>query len=310
MVYHYTSMDVLLKIVEKREFWATNARFLNDVSERDHFLSLVERQLVHMAGREGALPTIRSLCDGFAKYAKEHRRFTELPYVVSFSAEPDSLAQWRAYCARGNGVCIGIRTDSLRQAAVKAVDGRSLTDEPLSVDPEVAFQRVLYLSAEDQAQIIKMILSEIERVNFLFAVHKWHTFMSAQDELSTRFNDLLERRAASCKNPAFSAEAEYRLIATATDAPEKVLRYRSAKTSIVPYLAISAEDPTDFLKTGDRLRKTDQGFLECTPYFIESVMIGPNPNGDLSAEVLNTMFEGQRSNVKISRSNIPYRDWL
>ena len=37
VVYHYTSMDAMLGIVEGC-IWATNIRYLNDVSEYDHFL--------------------------------------------------------------------------------------------------------------------------------------------------------------------------------------------------------------------------------------------------------------------------------
>jgi hypothetical protein len=39
-------------------------------------------------------------------------------------------------------------------------------------------------------------------------------------------------------------------------------------------------------------------------------MIGPNPNGDLSKEVLNTLFEGMSRTVDVRVSSIPYRDWL
>jgi hypothetical protein len=36
VVYHYTSMDTMIKIVESATIWATSISYLNDDSEREH----------------------------------------------------------------------------------------------------------------------------------------------------------------------------------------------------------------------------------------------------------------------------------
>ena len=48
VVYHYTSMNALLGIVDG-DIWATNIQYLNDISEYTHFLELVKGRLPHLA---------------------------------------------------------------------------------------------------------------------------------------------------------------------------------------------------------------------------------------------------------------------
>ncbi|WP_420239024.1 hypothetical protein ACOBR2_05370 [Telmatobacter bradus] len=101
------------------------------------------------------------------------------------------------------------------------------------------------------------------------------------------------------------------MIVTASDTTKKILRYRAAKSSVVPYVAVVLSDPEDFLNFDDcygHLRGASQ--RRYSPFFIQEVMIGPNPNGDLSKEVLDTMFDGLDRSVAVSVSSIPYRDWL
>jgi hypothetical protein len=51
VVYHYTSMDTLLKIVATGHIWATNINYLNDVLERRHCLARVKARLRSVEGK-------------------------------------------------------------------------------------------------------------------------------------------------------------------------------------------------------------------------------------------------------------------
>jgi hypothetical protein len=311
VVYHYTSMDVLLKIVEHRGIWATNARFLNDISERDHFIDLVATSMESFRGTSDDA-MIDRLVHGFSSYRHHRPGFCEIPFIASFSSEQDSLAQWRAYCPHGNGVCIGFRTDSLKAAKVLPAPGRSLDDLPVSIAPECFFRKVLYLSHKaNLSELAALVEASIEHTKRLVKESPWHTKMPIEDQLSERFNDLIEQQAAACKDFAFVAESEYRVVVTASDTTEKVLRYRTAKTSVVPYVAVALADSEDFLNFDDRYGHAQGAWARrYSPFFIQEVMIGPNPNGDLSKEVLNTLFEGMSRTVDVRVSSIPYRDWL
>ena len=45
VVYHYTTMDTMIKIVSSNSIWATSINYLNDVSERDHFRCLIRDRI-------------------------------------------------------------------------------------------------------------------------------------------------------------------------------------------------------------------------------------------------------------------------
>jgi hypothetical protein len=148
----------------------------------------------------------------------------------------------------GNGVCIGFRTDSLKAAKVLPAPGRSLDDLPVSIAPECFFKKVLYLSHKaNLSELAALVEASIEHTKRLVKESPWHTKMPIEDQLSERFNDLIEQQAAACKDFAFVAESEYRVVVTASDTTEKVLRYRTAKTSVVPYVAVALADSEDFL---------------------------------------------------------------
>ena len=73
LLYHYTSLEVMYKILEQDEMWAGNIRFSNDYME-------------------GII-----LPDG--------KNETNDNYAISLSTEGDLLSQWRGYCGNG-GVSI------------------------------------------------------------------------------------------------------------------------------------------------------------------------------------------------------------
>src|SRR5438874_1560541 len=93
-VFHYTSLPSALQIVASKQLWCSNTRYSNDPSEGDYGQKLVEqviRRDQHFR-LSGLLQTIRQ---------------TE-SYAASFSADPDLLPQWRAYCLNGRGVAVGV----------------------------------------------------------------------------------------------------------------------------------------------------------------------------------------------------------
>src|ERR1043165_4150287 len=93
IVYHYTSLDTAIKILNSLEMWCANVAFSNDPSEGDHGEQVIADVCAHdpdlkMAGAQ------KLIADEIDSYA------------VSFSSEPNELTQWRAYCANGRGVAI------------------------------------------------------------------------------------------------------------------------------------------------------------------------------------------------------------
>ena len=45
VVYHYTDVDTMMKIVDSACLWATSIKYLNDVKEYEHFRDLVRKNI-------------------------------------------------------------------------------------------------------------------------------------------------------------------------------------------------------------------------------------------------------------------------
>src|ERR1035437_5700578 len=98
IVYHYTTMDAMIKIANDGSIWATSVLYLNDLSEQEFYLKLVREYLPEyrrLHPEDGSI-----VCNIETPGPVD---FTQRPFVASFSYEGDSLSQWRSYCAGGNG---------------------------------------------------------------------------------------------------------------------------------------------------------------------------------------------------------------
>lgn len=98
-VYHYTSLAATVSIISSRRVWASNVAYSNDPSEGEYghqvMIDVLKRDAHFSLG--GLLQVISDIdC-----------------YATSFSADPDLLTQWRAYCRNGRGVALGVLSDVL-----------------------------------------------------------------------------------------------------------------------------------------------------------------------------------------------------
>ena len=113
IVYHYTTQEGLLGIIENEKLFATNIKFLNDTKEFDFginqlALTLKELRLENNRSRYDALIekiTYEMLCH---INTTQHNSF-----ITSFSEQKDLLSQWRAYAPTSTGYCIGFRFNEL-----------------------------------------------------------------------------------------------------------------------------------------------------------------------------------------------------
>src|ERR1700756_2182500 len=86
VVYHYTSMNGLLGIIEGC-IWATSILYLNDISEYNHFLTLVKTRLLQLRKVHKLSYFSRVVA------TRKNRRppaYMDVPFVASFSESRDS----------------------------------------------------------------------------------------------------------------------------------------------------------------------------------------------------------------------------
>ena len=109
-LFHYTSIDGLMGIVEKRALWASEVRYLNDAHELHHFGSLIDQQIVPGQVLKSDSED-RQILGQFRKWLKERLSFGPLIFVSSLTEKGNLLSQWRGYCPHGQGVSLGFNPD-------------------------------------------------------------------------------------------------------------------------------------------------------------------------------------------------------
>ncbi len=103
-LYHYTNLDSLIGIVDKKEIWFTNVEYLNDITEFNEGKKLF---LTNLSKSESEFESPETY-NQIRSYIEENIT----PYNVfsfSLSGERDSLDQWRAYANHECGLMIAFQ---------------------------------------------------------------------------------------------------------------------------------------------------------------------------------------------------------
>ncbi|MCF7955138.1 MAG: DUF2971 domain-containing protein [Phycisphaerae bacterium] len=103
LIYHYTSESIFQKIVKSGEIHLTNTEFVNDTTE----CKALQKE-INLFGK-GELSSNRYIEKWWQQFLKNKNDNTN--FVASFSKNPDSLEQWRAY----GDICIGFDARRLRK---------------------------------------------------------------------------------------------------------------------------------------------------------------------------------------------------
>jgi hypothetical protein len=124
-VYHYCSAETFLNIIRNRTVRFSDVNLLNDAEEGrwgyDVFIESVNRVL-----RRERIP------DEFPNISKEFVDVVDSlwskfqlrlsSFIACFSADGDSLSQWRAYADDGQGFSIGFSAGELRRLPIQMYD--------------------------------------------------------------------------------------------------------------------------------------------------------------------------------------------
>ncbi len=223
-----------------------------------------------------------------------------LPFVASFSLVPDSLSQWRSYCPNGNGVSIGFRTECLRRAFVSRVCKESDLAAAKSM-PIIQAKCVEYPKAEDT-----------EHIDWLLSLFEWaavqtKSVMDGVDNFDF-VNYLCEREACSKKDSSFSNEQEYRLLVTGIWQCNDSLKFRTSRSTLVPYVALTIPAKHSEYDVEANASNPLSAWAQRWD-FIDRVVIGPTTNMTLSQTAVEAFFRSQNMSVYVRTSKIPYRDW-
>lgn len=274
-LYHYTTADGLIGIVNTSSLWATSVFYLNDSRELVAAVELARSWLTQR--REAANRDIESdridwLLGDNLRYLGEP--FTSKPvFVCSFTREPDQLSQWRAYC-QGGGFAIGFPKELLEEAVTPQ---------------QFALHECVYSHA-DQSSLVEGIVAPIVRP-WLESAELRVNDNQSRFLVSNKLVWELLRHGSRIKDPSFAEERESRIISQPEWKYEPVkLRYRSRKGLVVPYTTVSLPDDSDFW---GKVR----------------VVVGPTPYPEESKASAYDLVRRYRMQViKVDISCVPYRE--
>jgi hypothetical protein len=212
-LYHYTSQDGLLGIIQSRALWATNISYTNDATEFELSLGLLKDRLFNEMGIGlAAADTARSTRHNHIKSRAEMlwKRVNMITgpniCITCFCKKDDLLSQWRGYSGGGYAYSLGFKTSELQKIASRAgfLLGKCIYDTDL------------------QTQIIEEIVQ-----------HLLGNGPSAKPPRIKDFEPLLTH-GAFFKDPSFEEEQEWRLVS----AFPADLRFRKGKSMIIPYTSL------------------------------------------------------------------------
>jgi len=272
-VYHYTSLEGFMGIVQSKSLWMTDYSYLNDTKEIvygiDTALELMDNiRISDHFPRAGEL---------IPKWKENLLDDDNRVVIASFSGNSDSLNQWLSY----GTVAIGFE---VRDLALHVDQSRL---RPIVYDKEKQKQMMeMYLFHTCQAYQLDLKKKGNKR---------WKKIMNDTYYKIDRLFDLI----SFFKNPAFKFEEEYRLIHIEDKkiyedfglqiAPK---HFRSANGKIIPY-TISTEILTN----------PDRNY----PFVIKEIILAPGSDSLLEHGVRDFLDSNGLTSVAIHRSKTPFR---
>ena len=270
VLYHYTTLDGLLGIVNSKEIWTSQINYLNDESEFLYTLQIVRRFLGDYSHRTQDKEKKKEIELLFGAV----RTIEEIKICVcSFSKDGDSLAQWRAYGPQG-GYAIGFHLSVLQKLA----EQHHFTVCECEYDKKRQFNRV------------KKLIDEF---------FKRQRYPDSRDERESviaysKFKEELTKLACVLKHPAFQSEREWRLVSGNVRTEDPRFVHRAGKSMLIPYYRFP------LCSNNKRLPPIDIVIGPCPNMglAISSVNSFVVPKIDLST-----------GDMSIRISTIPYRNW-
>ena len=139
----------------------------------------------------------------------------------------------------------------------------------------------------DELPIVDSVIAElIAQTDEMLRSSEGRTTSRLAAEREDQFVIIAHMAACSRKHHSFSNEKEYRLIADPVFMKAGRLRFRSARSTLVPYIELSILDAD----------------------FIAEVIIGPSSNTELSLQAVRAFFKQLQLQVNVNDCQIPFRD--
>lgn len=288
---HYTSIDVLEKILKNEEVWLSNPLFMNDVEEMHSGFRLARESIIESKDIRESLKTkerYEMFCKHFYNYVEEfEKKYLIDTYIFCMSEHDDNnddgrLSMWRGYGAGGNGAAI-------------VFDWRDVVYDdanPFRVD------KVIYGTMEKRKNMLSEINKEfckiINRNEFGDEILYIPAYVIFQKILNF---------AIYTKHDGFSEEREWRIVFYGQNDKENkympIKSYRNGEKGIEPIMKVD-------IKNNRKLIGDDFNLFQ----YIYKIILGPTAHGlftDKSFERMLTIINREELIEKVFYSSIPLR---
>jgi hypothetical protein len=287
-LYHYTSQKGLLGILKDNKLRMTNILYLNDSSEFSHTVELVKTELKN---RKKLLSKKKGIVGLMVDEGIDGKMFDRLNflesllneifpendfisknniYVFSLSKEHDDLNQWRGYCPKEGGFCIGFDSNKLLY----------LVDKNIGYE----IRECKYCKIDGSQEIVNLVDPFVNRLYDI-------TLKSGKagvTKIHREFLNEIIRISPYIKNDSFQSESEIRVIYRCE---EEDINFHEGKSMIIPHVEFSPVDDDNKLP-------------------ISKIIVGPTPHPELSKLSIENLLQSKKyKGVEVDISDIPYRSW-
>ncbi len=312
-IYHYTSPDGLLGILQHHELWATQASGMNDVAEVRQGWDFIDGWLEAQDASDRAVGVMREFAteDGPNTVERELKS-PEGVFMCCATLRHDDANQWRLYGGRSRGYSVELEPRIALTMLVPGTKPPPSSPKPGWIDfTEEAEQlaitpwlHVLYTDEDKTAALDGLLAAAQQR----YADFDW----SLPEDDGRVELELLEyeiwaglaRIAQLMKSEGFSGEHEVRVIVTPPQFVKDSTRYRATPDGIVRYCRLT-QDPAQTRK----IRVAYEAEVERSKTLpIRSVTLGPLLHAQNNRATIETLLASNKlQNVYVHTSGVPLR---
>ncbi len=221
VLYHYTSLQGLMGIINSNEVWLTDYGYLNDTSEVHYGLRLANDRFATVAH---VRPDAADVLRGWGSSTLQQHRVC----VASFSTDGDSLGQWRAY----GPIAVGFQSGPMAFGYSNSSRMDRVIYDPRTQDALLDLMAHLVASAvEHDRQLVPNRVAEMYRDGSDYVLNLIANFKMEG------FKDEREVRIVHSENPDV-----YRSLSI--ERPKK--RFRVSGDLIVPYVTTKDVAPRSY----------------------------------------------------------------
>lgn len=281
VLWHYTTGETLIRIIESCSLWATQISCLNDHQEfrlaTTNFVSALDQYF----SLNKLTPDETYFYQRAVKALSVDNAPTNWWYVSCFSAHKDDLSQWRAYSGGEGGYSIGFKTSDL---ATVAGAGKSYL-APIEYRPNVHSE----------------MANKVAKQSFIFFSKGLSARLGVNrdewiDAFFQSWSEAITWLAPITKHHKFEAEREWRLVRQLQPNDVPNMKYRQRQ------MMMSRHVP---LNLGFEPKPKKRPILP-----IAEIIVGPSRHKNISrisvGDLLRT-HEYDLTGIKITVSEVPYQ---